>query len=186
MVQGVVEHHAGAVAIDSEPGKGSRVSVWLPTVDTVNGDRSPKRQEASVSEAVEPRSVPGTVILVVDDEPQIRSMVQRILGAEGHSVLTADNGAEAVSVVRDSADSLGLVILDQTMPVMDGIDAFREISALAPDLPVLFATGNLTGEEAEVLVELGIVSLLNKPYGPEELREAVAEALADAAGAVVS
>jgi CheY-like chemotaxis protein len=112
------------------------------------------------------------MILVVDDEPQVRATIARSLVALGYRVREAASGTQALAIVR--ADPPSLVILDYQMPGMDGAQTAREIAALDDELPVLFSTGHAAlralrsaaGEE---------VSILEKPFTLDELDALIRE-----------
>ena len=115
-------------------------------------------------------------ILLVDDEAMIVQIGRLTLERAGFEVVTAGDGAEAVEVFRDRGGRFDLVILDVTMPVMSGRDAFRQLVELDPGVKVLFSTG-FTSED---LIELdGAVGLLTKPYRPQNLLAAVRSALGE-------
>jgi CheY-like chemotaxis protein len=112
------------------------------------------------------------MILVVDDEPQVRAVIARGLTALGYRVLEAAGGEEALAIVR--ADPPSLVILDYVMPGMDGAETARRIAEIDPDLPILFSTGHaalrtLRGAAGED------VSILEKPFTLEELDALIRE-----------
>jgi CheY-like chemotaxis protein len=112
------------------------------------------------------------MILVVDDEPQVRAVIARGLTALGYRVREAAGGEEALAIVR--ADAPSLVILDYVMPGMDGAETARGIAEIDPDLPILFSTGHAAlrtlrsaaGED---------VSILEKPFTLEELDALIRE-----------
>jgi two-component system response regulator (stage 0 sporulation protein F) len=112
------------------------------------------------------------MILVVDDEPQVRVVIARGLTALGYRVREAAGGEEALAIVR--ADAPSLVILDYVMPGMDGAETARRIAEIDPDLPILFSTGHAAlrtlrsaaGED---------VSILEKPFTLEELDALIRE-----------
>ena len=114
------------------------------------------------------------MILVVDDEPQVRAMIGRALIELGYRVREAENGPEALAIVRD--ERLQLAILDYVMPGMDGAEVAREIAELDPDLPVVFSTGHgalralrdAAGDQA---------SVLQKPFTLAELDALLARML---------
>ena len=116
------------------------------------------------------------MILVVDDDSSVRSMIVRALAALGYAVCEAPDGRRALEIVREEA--LSLVILDYVMPGMDGAEVAREIGAIDPDLPIVFSTGHAAlrtlrsaaGEDIQVL---------EKPFTLDELDDLLRERLAE-------
>jgi two-component system, cell cycle sensor histidine kinase and response regulator CckA len=119
--------------------------------------------------------MPAATILVVDDEEAVRAVIARTLESAGFTVLEAEHGEAALSVVRGFSGVLALAIVDMNMPVMTGREFAREFRPMRPSVPVLFITGR------EPMVPGA--RLLLKPFGPDELLERVAQVLGDAQGA---
>jgi two-component system, cell cycle sensor histidine kinase and response regulator CckA len=119
--------------------------------------------------------MPAATILVVDDEEAVRAVIARTLESAGFTVLEAEHGEAALSVVRGFSGVLALAIVDMNMPVMTGREFAREFRPMRPSVPVLFITGR------EPMVPGA--RLLRKPFGPDELLERVAQVLGDAQGA---
>ena len=175
VVHGVAHAHGGRVECHSEPGRGTRFDVYLPSEP---GTRSaePGAEEAAgpTPDAVPARaSVPGSgfrvpgspTVLVADDEPGVRALARAGLELAGFRVVVAENGAAAVEVFRREAGRVGLVVLDATMPVMTGRQAFEAIRATDPAVPVLFASGY---PDAQVVPTPPPerTGFLHKPYTP--------------------
>lgn len=99
-------------------------------------------------------------------------MGESILKNLGYQVITATNGREAIEVYKDKGPEISLVILDRMMPVMDGIEAYRMLKEINPDVRVLFASGYVA-LNAHDLKRLGITDILNKPFKTEELAKMV-------------
>jgi len=117
-------------------------------------------------------------VLVVDDEPMIRSSLSRILIRQGFEVTTAENGAEALDLYRDQQHRIRLVMLDMAMPVMDGIECFRRLRALDPEVKVLVVSGYSAGQDAaEVLAAAN--GFVRKPFDLDEIQAAVHAILGD-------
>lgn len=116
--------------------------------------------------------MPAASILVVDDEEAVRAVIARTLEAAGFTVLEAEHGEAALAVVRGFPGVLALAIVDMNMPVMTGSEFAREFRPIRPSVPVLFITGR------EPVVPGA--RLLLKPFGPDELLEAVAQVLGEA------
>jgi len=100
-----------------------------------------------------------------------------ILENVGYTILLAENGREAVDLFRQYSDAISLVVMDKTMPVMDGTEAIREIRHTRQDVPVLMATGHGKGEMASLLRNGMANETLAKPYRPESFLQAVYRAI---------
>ena len=167
LVWGVVSAHDGAVAIESKLQVGTTVSIYLP-ISTAAPARAPAPMQA--------RALPtDTTILVVDDEPAVRSGTTRILERLGYSVLGASDGAEALRVFEAHENAIGLVVLDMKMPVMDGAECFRRLRKQSA-VPVLLATGYAIDEDVQKLVAHG-AALIEKPFSASSLTVEVTRVL---------
>ena len=114
------------------------------------------------------------MILVVDDDAQVRATISRALTELGYAVSEAGNGPKALELVRD--DRVDLVILDYVMPGMDGAEVAREIAAIDPDLPVIFSTGHAALRALRTAAG-DDVTVLHKPFTLDELDELLRERL---------
>jgi CheY-like chemotaxis protein len=116
----------------------------------------------------------GTVLLV-EDEPMVRTVAERALTRHGYSVVTANNGQEALEIL-DRGDEFALLISDVVMPEMDGPTMVREARKSRPDLPVLFMSG-YAEEQLRKSIDIDKVAFLPKPFSVQELAEAARKAL---------
>jgi two-component system cell cycle sensor histidine kinase/response regulator CckA len=171
-VLGIARAHRGAISVESQTGGGTRFRILLPP--------SARHPPAAVSKHATElgESVTGT-ILVVDDEDAVRAVSKTILDRFGYRTLTARNGKEAVELFREQRNGIDLVLLDMTMPVMDGVEALRELRAVRPDVRVLLSSGHPESEAEDRLSGERLSGFIQKPYRSAELIERVKAALAN-------
>jgi CheY-like chemotaxis protein len=168
-VYGAVRNHRGAISILSEVGRGTTVRIYLPLAP---GASEP---EQAIAEAA---PVQGTAwILLVDDEAIIRQMATEMLRGLGFGVETCANGREAVEYYRANWQQVDLVILDMAMPEMGGRDTFLAMRQINPQIRALLSSGYSLNEEAQGILNEGVLGFVAKPYGHAELSRRVAEAL---------
>lgn len=169
-VYGTVNAHGGQIEIHSEPGKGTRVAMILPLVPFEAHDKNDKHDD----------SIPvGTTatILIVDDEEMVRTILADLLVSGGYHVYTAADGESALRVFRRAPEAVDLVLMDMTMPKMNGLDAFLEMKKLRPGVRVMILSGHSAEGTANELRRHGIRGVLQKPITARSLLEAVSAAL---------
>lgn len=182
-VLGIVRGHHGAVRVSSQPGLGTVFQVFFPASEEtvfehapgVLGTGSHTGDNASdMTVKSEPLSPAGDWVLLVDDEEAIRMVGERMLERAGLSVLTACDGCDALDVFRAHKSEIGCVVLDLTMPKMDGEEAYRELRALRTDLPIIISSG-YTEEEIRARFDIvsGATAFIHKPYQHKALTELV-------------
>jgi signal transduction histidine kinase len=165
MAYRIVERHGGRIDLDSEPGEGTTVEILLPAREAATVEEG----ERGAGDGV----LASGTILLVDDERLMVEVGTEMLRTLGYRVLSASDGREAVEAVRAADGGLCCVIMDVTMPVMDGWEATRRIHELRPDLPVVISSGRDVSSE----LASETAGFLRKPYGLGELRSALATAL---------
>ena len=172
-VSGIVRGHKGKMQVDSIPGQGTTFAVSFPAV------------QADVPTLVDPPSstIPhGTgTILVVDDEPVLRTIAGVILEKSGYSVLLAKDGREAVEVFRQNAPKIAAVLLDMTMPAMGGREALQLIREIQPGVPIIVSSGYDESFAREGLSRDAVAGFIQKPYVAAQLVESIQEALEQSA-----
>lgn len=174
-VLGIVRGHNGAISLESEPGKGTSFKVFFPAVP-----RTITAEDASVAStpAEEMRSWRGTgLVLIVDDEKQVRDVAKAILEHRGFRTLLATDGREALNLFVEHRHELALVLLDLTMPELDGKDVLEQIRRMRPDVPVILSSGYTKQDAIEPGSEHRSVAFIQKPYLPEDLVRTVRDAL---------
>jgi PAS domain S-box-containing protein len=178
-VHGTVVNHHGAIAVHSELGKGTTMTLLLPLLrqDGPEGRTAaePPGPEGSAEPA--PRPTAHARILIADDEEIVREFTAKLLRRQGHSVLTATDGSEAVDCYRRSWPDIDLVILDMNMPKMNGRDAFAAMRVINPQLRAILATGYSLDGDVQGMLEDGVLAYIHKPFRIQDLNQQVAWAL---------
>ncbi|MCR0983876.1 ATP-binding protein [Roseomonas populi] len=172
MAKGFAEQSGGALTVESAPGKGTVVSLWLPpaprTAEAPPPDADPAAAGAEGSAASPHR------VLVVDDEPIVREVLSGMLEAAGYAVLTAEGGAEALQLL-DAGEAVDVLVSDLSMPGMGGVALIEAAQARRPSLPAVLLTG-YAGDGASIAISgalSGTYSLLRKPVGEAQLIERI-------------
>jgi PAS domain S-box-containing protein len=163
-VYGIVRGHRGAMLVNSELGRGSTFRLLLPGV--------PGRSETVVSELSGNGVWRGEgTILVVDDEETVRGVAKQMLEHLGFRVLLADNGRDGLATFECHAHEIAAVVLDLTMPHLDGEETFRELRRRSPDLKILLMSGFNEPEAVHRFAASGPWRFLQKPFKAEQLAE---------------
>jgi CheY-like chemotaxis protein len=165
IVNGIVRQHGGVVRLSSEPGLGTTVKVYLPRADV----------EDEPAEARAARRGNGTV-LVVEDEDGVRELVRQVLTEQGYAVLTARHGRDALLLAERHERPIHLLVTDVVMPEMGGRELVDRLTALRPELRVLYISGYSDDEILLRGVPAG-TRYLHKPFVAEGLMERVREAM---------
>jgi two-component system, cell cycle sensor histidine kinase and response regulator CckA len=171
-VYGIVKQSGGFIFADSKVGEGTTFVLYLPVHQEEKSAAAPV-----VKAPVKAEETWGTgTVLLVEDEPMVRTVAERALTRQGYSVLTADNGEEALEIVL-RGEPIDLLISDVVMPVMDGPTMVREARKTRPELPILFMSG-YAEEQLRNSIDIDNVAFLPKPFSVQELSEAARKVLA--------
>ncbi len=161
-VQGIVRGHKGAMTVYSRPGKGTTFKVLLPaTKQTAASKPAPAPQVLARNE----------LILVIDDEEMIRRTAKSVLERHGYAVVVAGDGEEGVELFQVLAEKVSAVLLDMTMPIMNGEEAFRRLKAIKPDIQVVLSSGYNEVETMRRFTGKGLAGFIQKPYSSDALAE---------------
>jgi two-component system cell cycle sensor histidine kinase/response regulator CckA len=168
-VYGIVKQHDGFLNIYSEVGKGTTFRVYFPASTGCASQRPPDIAMISVTGS--------ETILVADDHKGIREVAHEILSSYGYATILAADGQEALQLFREDPTKIDLVILDVAMPGLSGTEVFAQMSAIRPDLPVVFTSGH-TSESVSVNSNIAAEAIfLQKPYASRTLGQIVRSTL---------
>jgi PAS domain S-box-containing protein len=168
VVHGIVTGNGGGIAVESEPGKGSTFSVYLPAIDV---------QTTEEPRSAEPLLSGHECILFIDDEPPLVDIGQEILETLGYRVVTRTSSIEALNLFRATPNRFDLVITDMTMPNMTGDKLAKELIAIRPDIPVILCTGYSDMITEQKAKEIGISEFIMKPIVARDLTNVVRQVL---------
>ena len=169
-LQGIMLGHKGAIFVDSEVGQGTTIRVIFPVSPAL-----PDQETATIPSPPSPEapvvSSPSGIILIADDEEAMRDLCSDMVARMGYQTLTAADGEEAVAVFRDHGADIVCVILDLTMPKMDGYVTFQSLKQLHPDVKVILSSGYNEQAITQRFTGLGLAGFIQKPYRRQQLQD---------------
>ena len=163
-VLGIVRSHRGGLRVKSKPGKGTQFMLYFPSIEVI-----PHEDTSKPLDEIDKKWEGTGTILVVDDEESVRTLAERVLRREGFEVATADNGITAVEMVKASPQKFDLVLLDLTMPRLDGKQTFDKLISVQPNLKVVLTSGYNEEETTERFGGDKVAGFIQKPYRSNEL-----------------
>lgn len=175
---GIVEQHGGHIVVDTEVGGGTSFKVGIPAASG-HADRT-SGHSASAKDRPDRRLGVGRTALVVEDDEAVRRVIARVLRSYGFDIVEAPDGAAAIDILGSRSGGVDIIISDMVMPGMTGLELRDAAGEIAPATPVLL----VSGYSADVLAGHGVredtVRVLEKPFTPDRLMQAVVQTLADA------
>lgn len=173
-VYGIVQQSGGAIALESEPGRGTTFKIYLPA------ESAPVEPEPALAEHRAPARLEcaeGGMILVAEDDPAIASVVRASLTRRGFNVLSAENADAALNLLSQHRGSVMLLLTDVMMPGKNGAALAEEASALQPGIKILFMSGYTADEAMHKTLERLGAGLIHKPFLPETLAQKISATL---------
>jgi CheY-like chemotaxis protein len=170
-VFGIVTQNGGHIEVDSQPGQGTTIAIYLPVADRTKKPRSaPSRSMTSA----ETKLVRGTeTVLVVEDEQTVRDLAVQVLKSCGYQVLAASNGQDALQINEQHDGPIHLLLTDVVMPQMSGGELANRLQELRPEMRVLY----MSGYADDTIIQRGVLSssaaFVSKPLTIEELTQRV-------------
>ncbi len=168
---GTINAHNGSIFAESTPGEGTVFHIYFP-VSNLKPQKDVEKKASSSR-----NSVTSGTILVIDDEMTIRRMLIKTLKYVGYDVLDANSGKVGINLYKQNKDQISAVILDVIMPEMDGVQIYKALKKINPNVAVLVSTGYASSKQTIELKELGVEAFLKKPYRQSELVEAVSKVI---------
>lgn len=170
MAYSIIRQHNGFIEVYSEKGRGTTINVYLPVLKEELEPSGDSSDEAGLSHG-------EGLVLVVDDEEVMRMASRDILEECGYEVILAENGEEAVELYRERFREISVVLLDMSMPVMSGREAYIRMKEINPDLKVLLISGLKQDYRVTELMDMGVRHFLQKPFTIKKLAAAIEEVL---------
>jgi len=167
-VLGIVKAHSGALFLDSAPGRGTTIRVIFPTAENASVSPGMETAHAETVSYVSDAPTSGTV-LIVDDEKSVLKVCVAMVTLCGFSTITASDGVEAVNTFRLRSNEIDLVLMDLTMPNMDGVAAMQELRRIKPDIRIILSSGFNEQELDERISNQNPSGFIRKPYSMKSL-----------------
>ncbi|MGW8325049.1 MAG: PAS domain-containing hybrid sensor histidine kinase/response regulator, partial [Desulfobacterales bacterium] len=157
-VYGIIKNHGGFVDVYSEKGKGTSFYIYLPAI---SGKDNSQNKEIEPKDKIKPGA---ETILLVDDDEMVIDVSQQLLGKLGYTVLTANNGHEAIEIYQKHYNEISLVIIDMIMPDLNGGETYDELKNINPKIKALLSSGYSIDGQAQDIINRGCNGFIQKPF----------------------
>ncbi len=177
---GIIKQHNGFINVYSEPGMGATFHIYLPLAEAPSREKadSQKNPESPVVKEIKVHTCDEDEILLAEDDEEIRTLMENMLKAGGYKVVAAVNGEDAVYKFAEKIDTIRLLLFDVIMPKVNGMEAYRKIHAIRPDVKAIFMSGYSKDIiQKENVFQDDAICFLSKPVSPNALLEKVREVL---------
>lgn len=176
VVHGIVKAHKGAINVHSQLGKGTRFDIYLPRISAAESDDAGVHLQKPLAAA---EATKGRHVVYIDDYEAMVFLVGRLLRKRGYEVSTFTSGEDAMAWLRDDAGKVDIVVTDQNMPGISGIEVATQVQRLRPGLRTVLITGHVSEALLAQAAEVGVYEVMGKQDSMAELGEAIG-ALLDA------
>jgi signal transduction histidine kinase/CheY-like chemotaxis protein len=171
LVDKVIREHGGFVELESEKGRGTRFSFYLPLPTKIAEPEPPKEETTNGSLTKKQK------ILVVDDEDVVRELIKGVLTEEPTEILEASDGSQALEIFKEHHESIDLVILDMIMPGIKGDEVLKEMRSIRKDIKVIVSSGFMSEEQRDSLKKYRVDAFLDKPFRDKDVIHTIIEVL---------
>jgi two-component system cell cycle sensor histidine kinase/response regulator CckA len=167
-VYGIIKNHSGFVIVNSSLGEGATFDIYLPA-SKKKIEKAKKTKEVLLK---------GTgTILLIDDEPKILNINEKVMNIAGYKVLTAIGGEKGVEKYKNNQDTIDIVILDMIMPEISGSQTYDRLKEINPDVKVLLSTGYSLDGKAKDILNKGCDGFIQKPFDMKQLSKKLSDIL---------
>lgn len=171
VVYGVMKDHRGFVAVESKIGQGTVFRLFFPVSGTT------QKQDPFLPLSASATGGQGETILIVEDEEVLLSLLKSLLEAKGYKTMVAVDGQEGFEIFKTRAPEIDLIISDMGLPKLSGLQMFKKIKEITPDVRMILCSGFLEPSIKSELLKSGIKSVLHKPFQPQEVLQKIREIL---------